>query len=765
MWNWGLAITASPPFSGRTHLHPKLKLAIAVPWTTEMGWTRSWKSIARLGFFKHPENCEMELFGGPELGDGWCSARRHNACLEQAVLWGADAILILGADQKYQPDMIAKLVDRYRNGCDCVAANVNIRGHVANQGTKPFQSICWRVKPDEDGNIRMGPTIKRGDIEFVTPANGDCVQINGCGSGVLMFPTDALKDIKAPWFTEEPVMPTFARKACADWPFVSRLQREAKLKIWCDTTIKVTHIHPFEIDDTFSERFADWEDKGDPNCCEREDPDKNMIRQCRVSPSIPFYADKFPKKYGLNPYTTPFTPAFFFGCYTREDLKVIQEHTSTAVVIWAGTDALTMRKALEGTGKHPFGPNVYHIAISKFIADDLDALGIPYKRLPLNNVDEDKFKPVPRGTAVYCYCPDHDREKYGGKLLDEVMALMPDKEFIVQRTLDPNVDMPAIYAKCGVGLRLLEHDGLSNTVVELGLMGRRVLWKGDTPNTNDYTVVAPHQTEAYLIKFAIDAILSNPSYHDEISQGMKEYLALPPNWKSIHYYAPQSKPMLTMTPELAAKPYDYEEYFEFRYGQGPTGAGGPDPKSPEVQWTNNKILELLEKYDCESVVEVGCGAMVRWDDLPRKKYIGIDVSATAISHAMKKLPAIYEHRNVAKKGIGADSDAVLCLDVLQHITPEDLPIVIDELVDRAKKVVIIKTSVGIPNLKYQFSHDWKRLATNAYDIIDVPGVPHAKMFVFQSGAINASLRDDQAGDANEASGRTGATPTDAVPVS
>ena len=38
-----------------------------------------------------------------------------------------------------------------------------------------------------------------------------------------------------------------------------------------------------------------------------------------------------------------------------------------------------------------------------------------------------------------------------------------------------------------MGLRPIEHDGLSNTVSELGLMGRRVIWNGDTPNAINYT--------------------------------------------------------------------------------------------------------------------------------------------------------------------------------------------------------------------------------------------------------------------------------------
>jgi hypothetical protein len=43
---------------------------------------------------------------------------------------------------------------------------------------------------------------------------------------------------------------------------VWRLRSEAGAEVWVDTTIKVTHLHTFEIDDTFTDRFADWMEPG-----------------------------------------------------------------------------------------------------------------------------------------------------------------------------------------------------------------------------------------------------------------------------------------------------------------------------------------------------------------------------------------------------------------------------------------------------------------------------------------------------------------------
>lgn len=212
------------------------------------------------------------------------------------------------------------------------------------------------------------------------------------------------------------------------------------------------------------------------------------IKQARVSTSIPHYQERFHRRHVLRPYTNAFIPTFFFGCYSSDDLFALSWHQGIAVVIWAGSDAMNLKRlrGIPSAWHILTRPNVRHVAISSFIANDLAEVGLPFKRVPFCNVDMEKFKPVPRGKAVYCYCPDGNGEKYGASLLAEVMAALPDVEFIVQRTLDPNADMAALYARAGVVLRLTGHDGLSNTCVEAGLMGRRAIWNGDTPNAIPY---------------------------------------------------------------------------------------------------------------------------------------------------------------------------------------------------------------------------------------------------------------------------------------
>jgi len=206
-------------------------------------------------------------------GRGWCPARRHVDACEKAVAAGATHILILGADQCYQPDLLCRLTAHVEAGLDVVCALVPARGLVAwNQGMKPFQKVAWRIK------AQHGPLIARqyrgqdvdGDmVEIITPADGAMQKVHFIGSGCLLFDVDVLLALKRPWFYETVNHETQIRTACMDTRFVFRLINEAGADVWCDTTIEITHLNIFRVDSTFPGRFQDWATPGlgDPTIC------------------------------------------------------------------------------------------------------------------------------------------------------------------------------------------------------------------------------------------------------------------------------------------------------------------------------------------------------------------------------------------------------------------------------------------------------------------------------------------------------------------
>lgn len=244
------------------------------PWSSPFAWT-AWAD--HLPNLERPDGATVRFFRGA----GWCPARRHISICEQALEWGADLICIIGADQIHPEDMLPRLVSRWRetNG-QVIAALVPARGYVGWQAMKPFQPMAWRFKRTSGGLGDIKPRQYRGmladpdAVEVIDPSAGDLQDVNFIGSGVLMFHRDQLLALSRPWFKETVDPVSYQRLANMDCTFVWRLQAEAHARVVVDTTIRVKHLHAFEIDETYPDRFADWmtEGKGDATICRYEAP-------------------------------------------------------------------------------------------------------------------------------------------------------------------------------------------------------------------------------------------------------------------------------------------------------------------------------------------------------------------------------------------------------------------------------------------------------------------------------------------------------------
>lgn len=217
--------------------------------------------------------------------------------------------------------------------------------------------------------------------------------------------------------------------------------------------------------------------------------------QAYVSPDLPFFESMFREKYDLAPYHDPYQPSLFYGCYRGDDVEKLRAHQSLGVVIWGGTDITLpyvwqVLKPLKRTRLNP----LCFVAGSSYIAADMKYKEIPFLRrnvVPIQT--EDFFQPKPLGTKVYVYLGAPHREHiYGAQLLPEIQERLPHVEFICHysepETL-PHLIMAQVYEECGIGLRLVEHDGCSCTVVEMGLMGRKCVWNADFPNAIPWKTV------------------------------------------------------------------------------------------------------------------------------------------------------------------------------------------------------------------------------------------------------------------------------------
>lgn len=207
---------------------------------------------------------------------------------------------------------------------------------------------------------------------------------------------------------------------------------------------------------------------------------------------LEFFVRPWMAKWGMKPYDNPLDPAVFYGLADKAHFEAIYKHIGLVVICWSGKDAQEMRKIapfLKRMGW--FRENQRHVAISPWISDDLKACGIPHWRAPSCATYPDRFDLAPRGEAVYMYKPGHYR--YGGSESAELFERL-SSEFEVITTAScsdvPHEQMADVYRKCFCGVRVLDHDGLSNGVLEMGLMGRRVVYNGWAPNAIPYPNVA-----------------------------------------------------------------------------------------------------------------------------------------------------------------------------------------------------------------------------------------------------------------------------------
>ena len=72
---------------------------------------------------------------------------------------------------------------------------------------------------------------------------------------------------------------------------------------------------------------------------------------------------------------------------------------------------------------------------------------------------------------------------YGAEYLTAIQEAFPENKVLVSNFhKHSRLEVREIYKQCFIAVRPTPHDGLSNTIVEMGMMGRRCIWNGNTPN-------------------------------------------------------------------------------------------------------------------------------------------------------------------------------------------------------------------------------------------------------------------------------------------
>jgi SAM-dependent methyltransferase len=117
------------------------------------------------------------------------------------------------------------------------------------------------------------------------------------------------------------------------------------------------------------------------------------------------------------------------------------------------------------------------------------------------------------------------------------------------------------------------------------------------------------------------------------------------------------------------------KYWEARYSDG--GNSGVGSYGETAQFKASTINSILEKFDIKSVIDFGCGdgAQLKLLNLSGRRYLGIDVSATAINLCEGlQLPSNYSFSTWDGISLSASQihkfDLAMSNDVIYHLTDD-----------------------------------------------------------------------------------------------
>lgn len=237
--------------------------------------------------------------------------------------------------------------------------------------------------------------------------------------------------------------------------------------------------------------------------------------KARISNNVRFFTEPFLNKYNLIQYTDEIDePVVMFGMYNSlyEDREFYLNHQGPLIVIWVGTDAKIVDKEFIKQKK------AKHIATSQFISKSLG--DIEHSILPITPVKPIMNVKPNTGEFIYHY---GDRPIYRKEWIPEIENRTGLKVIHTNHDTFSKEDLRYIYEKCFIGLRLTDHDGISCTVLELGLMGRRSIFNGGYA-TNIPWISIDDVCESIIKEY------QNRSDPNKVAEELYNYLNIDNSW-------------------------------------------------------------------------------------------------------------------------------------------------------------------------------------------------------------------------------------------
>lgn len=198
-----------------------------------------------------------------------------------------------------------------------------------------------------------------------------------------------------------------------------------------------------------------------------------LTKQFYISDCLKQFEVRFKKKFNLNNYNNINETSIFFGVYNINDIYKIKQHKSHKYIIFGGSD-VDYNKSINILKKLN---NITFLSISHDIENRLNSKNINNIYINFSLLDNNLFKPIQKeelGKCIFIYNGYYKNleKNYGKEYYEEVMKKLPNYEYILSNTLnEPYENMPNIYKKCFIILRLTSNDGNANTIQEAEALG------------------------------------------------------------------------------------------------------------------------------------------------------------------------------------------------------------------------------------------------------------------------------------------------------
>ena len=172
----------------------------------------------------------------------------------------------------------------------------------------------------------------------------------------------------------------------------------------------------------------------------------------------------------------------------RSIFEVCRRFGRPIVKHWVGSDVL--RAADDAVREQNRANYIEHWADAPWLADELSHAGIEAKVVPVSPIAAVPPMPLPPPPlTVLSYLPDDKYEFYGAQIVYELARCLPDVRFLVLaserrgRPAPDNLefigyhdDVHPVYARSHVLVRMPDHDGMSQMILEALNHGRYAIW-------------------------------------------------------------------------------------------------------------------------------------------------------------------------------------------------------------------------------------------------------------------------------------------------